>query len=106
MRGLQPMNVQAEPAQNPAQSILTPQNIQLLAQAYKGYMAGQPTGMGDLGTSYPNSPDPSAGTGFGLGQPLVSGGLSDQPMMGDQPSSSSSNPSYQSLIQALSRLRN
>lgn len=74
MRGLQ--NYQAEqPSQTGGlQGMVSPQNLALLLGAYKDYQAkNSPSGYGDMGTSY--GANPSGGTGFGLNQPLVSGGL-------------------------------
>ena len=73
MRGFQNYQQQM-PAQQ--QSLVSPQTLQLLMQAYKNYQ--QPgNSQGATGTDYAGSQ--AQGTGYGIGQPIVAGGMSGQP---------------------------
>lgn len=77
MRGLQPQQVQQNP--QAGQSLVSPQMLGALMQAYKQYQAGQQT-MGDTGTQYAaqGGQVQNQNAGFQLGQPVVSGGTSGQ----------------------------
>lgn len=91
MRGLNPQAMQAQPQQS--QSLINPQTLGLLMQAYKGYQDSQAgTGTGATGTEYAGSQ--MSGTGGGIGQPLVAGGQSGQSAQG-----------YQGLLQAMMQAR-
>lgn len=74
MRGFQ--NYQQQMPQQGG-SMVNPQTLNLLMQAYKAY-SGQPgASQGATGTDYAGSQ--AQGTGYGMGQPLVAGGMSGQP---------------------------
>lgn len=91
MRGLNPQAMQVQPQQ--AQSLISPQTLGLLMQAYKGYQDSQAgTSPGATGTEYAGSQ--MSGTGGGIGQPLVAGGQSGQ-----------SAPQYQNLLAAMMQAR-
>lgn len=84
MRGL---NLQAMQAQQPAQpqSLISPQSLGMLMQAYKAYQNQQtPLTPGATGTDYAGSQ--MQGTGYEMGAPLVAGGMSGQPNMVGQES--------------------
>lgn len=74
MRGLQDYSQQMQPAPDASQMI-NPQNLALLLNAYKQSQAPM-SALGEYGTSY--GQNPAAGTGFGLGQSPIAGGLSGQ----------------------------
>ena len=76
----------AAQVQAPAQggSMIDPQTLGSLMQAYKAYQNQQtPQTPGATGTDYAGSQ--MQGTGYGIGQPLVAGGQSGQPPMGQNP---------------------
>lgn len=92
MRGFQPYQQQMPQQQS---SLVSPQTLGLLMQAYKAYQGqGSPAGgsTGATGTDYAGSG--MQGTGYGMGQPLVAGGDSGQSAQG-----------YQSLLQAMMQAR-
>ncbi len=85
MRGLQ-----AYPTQAPAQSqggIMDSQTLGMLLNAYKQNQQPAGAGPGAYGTEYAPQFATSGdqGTGYGMGQPLVAGGASGQPMQAGNP---------------------
>lgn len=102
-----PAMQQAAPQQQG--SLVDPQSLGMLMQAYKAYQEGQ-TGAtpGATGTGYALQGQEGLpgenGAGYGIGSPLVAGGQSGQPMV-QPPSSMPQQTQDPALLQAMLKAR-
>jgi hypothetical protein len=98
MRGFQ--NYQQQMPQQGG-SMVNPQTLQLLMQAYKNYQGQPGSSPGATGTSYAGSGD--QGAGYGIGSPLVAGGASGQPDMSQPQSGIGGQQAQNPLLAAMMR---